>query len=156
MAKLRANNISISLDGYAAGPDQGPDQPLGVGGMRLHEWAFELAAFRTTHGMEGGIVNESTPVIDRATGILYLVARTKENGSYMQRLHALLHLPGMPAHGPRLPGSEGTTAKLLSARREEPRMTIIARIDDARGCFTRRCIGRSIDGWSRRRHDRRL
>ncbi len=32
-------NLSISLDGFAAGPNQGPDDPLGVGGMRLHDWA---------------------------------------------------------------------------------------------------------------------
>jgi dihydrofolate reductase len=54
MAKLRANNISISLDGYAAGPDQGPDHPLGVGGMRLHDWARATRTFRTMFGEEGG------------------------------------------------------------------------------------------------------
>ena len=32
--------ISISLDGYVAGPNQSTDDPLGQGGMRLHEWAF--------------------------------------------------------------------------------------------------------------------
>lgn len=54
----------MSLDGFVAGPDQSVDHPLGVGGMRLHEWAFALAAFRRMHGLEGGDVNASTPIIE--------------------------------------------------------------------------------------------
>lgn len=54
MPKLRVHNFAISLDGYAAGPDQGVDNPLGVGGGRLHEWAFATRSARETHGMEGG------------------------------------------------------------------------------------------------------
>ena len=40
MAKVRVHNFAMSLDGYAAGPDQSLEHPLGVGGTRLHEWAF--------------------------------------------------------------------------------------------------------------------
>ncbi len=54
MANLRVHNFSISLDGYAAGPDQSVDHPLGLGGERLHEWAFATRTFRRVHGMEGG------------------------------------------------------------------------------------------------------
>jgi RibD domain-containing protein len=54
MPKLRLHNFSISLDGYAAGPDQSVGNPLGVGGTRLHEWAFATRSGRATHGMEGG------------------------------------------------------------------------------------------------------
>jgi dihydrofolate reductase len=54
MPKVRVNNFAISLDGYAAGPDQSLDEPLGVGGERLHEWAFETRSGRRVHGMEGG------------------------------------------------------------------------------------------------------
>lgn len=54
MQKLRVHNVAISLDGYAAGPDQSIDNPLGVGGTRLHEWAFATRSFRKVHGMEGG------------------------------------------------------------------------------------------------------
>ena len=49
MAKLVVRNFSISIDGYGAGPGQDIDHPLGVGGLRLHEWVF---ATRTWHGME--------------------------------------------------------------------------------------------------------
>jgi dihydrofolate reductase len=58
--------ISMSLDGFVAGPSQSVDNPLGIGGMRLHEWAFALAIFREQHGMEGGEVNESTRVIEES------------------------------------------------------------------------------------------
>ena len=55
MPKLRVHNFAISLDGYGAGPDQGPDDPLGVGGPRLHEWVFETRAGREMIGVgEGG------------------------------------------------------------------------------------------------------
>lgn len=54
MSKLRVHNFSISLDGYAAGPGQDLDNPLGAGGMRLHEWAFATRTFRTANGLEGG------------------------------------------------------------------------------------------------------
>jgi dihydrofolate reductase len=54
MPKVRVNNFAISLDGYAAGPDQSLDEPLGVGSEGLHEWAFETRSGRRVHGMEGG------------------------------------------------------------------------------------------------------
>jgi hypothetical protein len=38
MARLRVHNFTISLDGYAGGPDRRPEEPLGDGGRRLHEW----------------------------------------------------------------------------------------------------------------------
>jgi dihydrofolate reductase len=47
-------NLSMSLDGYVAGPNQTLEEPLGHGGGTLHEWAVRLKAFRERHGMEGG------------------------------------------------------------------------------------------------------
>ncbi len=54
MSKLRVNSFSVSLDGYAAGPGQGPGNPLGAGGDQLHEWAFKTRTFRQMFGMDGG------------------------------------------------------------------------------------------------------
>jgi dihydrofolate reductase len=59
--------ISISADGYLAGPNQGEEHPLGEGGMALHEWVFKLAAWRQPHGREGGEVNASSEVLEEAT-----------------------------------------------------------------------------------------
>ena len=47
-------HVSVSLDGYMAGPDQSVDNPLGVGGTSLHEWAFATHSGRAMHGMDGG------------------------------------------------------------------------------------------------------
>ncbi len=63
MSKLRFN-IAISLDGYVAGPSQSEENPIGIGGMQLHEWLFPLAAFREIHGEEGGEVNASSQVVE--------------------------------------------------------------------------------------------
>jgi len=63
MSKLRLQ-ISMSLDGFVAGPDQSVENPLGVGGMRLHEWVFPLTAWRAMQGLEGGEATASTPVIE--------------------------------------------------------------------------------------------
>jgi len=65
MSRLRLK-ISMSLDGFVAGPRQSVDHPLGVGGMRLHEWVFPLAAWRGAHGMEGGETNESSAVVEES------------------------------------------------------------------------------------------
>lgn len=56
---------SISLDGFAAGPDQSTDHPLGVGGEALHDWMRELAVWREEAGLDGGVTNASTEVVDR-------------------------------------------------------------------------------------------
>lgn len=63
MSKLRFR-ISISLDGFVAGPHQTLQEPLGTGGERLHEWVVALEAWRRPHGLEGGVVNESTAVLE--------------------------------------------------------------------------------------------
>jgi dihydrofolate reductase len=54
MPKVRVHNFTISVDGYAAGPHQTLDDPLGVGGTRLHEWAGATRSWRQAHGMDGG------------------------------------------------------------------------------------------------------
>ena len=56
----------MSLDGFIAGPEQSVDNPIGNGGMRLHEWAFALESWRVPHGLEGGEVNDSTRVIEES------------------------------------------------------------------------------------------
>ena len=58
--------MAVSLDGYVAGPNQSQQDPLGVGGMQLHEWVAELEAWRRQMGEDGGVVNESTPVVEEA------------------------------------------------------------------------------------------
>ena len=57
-------HISISLDGFVAGPKQSVENPIGEGGMRLHEWVFATASWRTQHGLDGGERGADAEVID--------------------------------------------------------------------------------------------
>ncbi|MFZ1154155.1 MAG: dihydrofolate reductase family protein [Solirubrobacteraceae bacterium] len=61
--KLRFE-VSMSVDGFTAGPNQSEEHPLGIGGGQLHEWVFKLAAWREPHGMEGGEVNASSEIVE--------------------------------------------------------------------------------------------
>jgi dihydrofolate reductase len=65
MSNFRCH-ISISADGFVAGAQQSEENPLGEGGEQLHDWAVSLAAWRDSHGKEGGEVNESTQVMDES------------------------------------------------------------------------------------------
>lgn len=67
MAKVKCQ-ISISADGYSAGPNQGEEHPLGEGGEGLHDWVVKLAAWREPHGREGGEVNASSEIFEEASG----------------------------------------------------------------------------------------
>src|SRR4051794_13317819 len=63
MSRLRFQ-ISVSLDGFVAGPNPSEEHPLGEGGEQLHEWVIKLAAWRKPHGREGGEVNASSAVVE--------------------------------------------------------------------------------------------
>jgi dihydrofolate reductase len=65
MARLRFQ-VGMSVDGFVAGPNPSIEHPLGIGGERLHEWAFANAAWRKPHGLEGGEDNASTAVIEES------------------------------------------------------------------------------------------
>lgn len=54
MVRLRVESFSISIDGFGAGPDQSLDNPLGVGGHELHQWAFPTETFQAMFGQGGG------------------------------------------------------------------------------------------------------
>jgi dihydrofolate reductase len=57
-------DISISLDGYVAGPEPSLEEPLGKGGEDLHQWAFAARAWREAHGLEGGEANVDSELIE--------------------------------------------------------------------------------------------
>jgi dihydrofolate reductase len=65
MSKLRFR-ISMSLDGFVAGPNQSVDNLLGIGGMCLHECVFPLTVWGAMHGLEGGEDNESAQVVEES------------------------------------------------------------------------------------------
>ena len=67
MSKVKVT-ITMSLDGFVAGPNQSAEDPLGLGGEELHQWLIPLKAFRESHGEEGGEVNASTPIAEAILG----------------------------------------------------------------------------------------
>jgi dihydrofolate reductase len=82
MAKLTLD-ISMSLDGFIAGPNQTLDEPLGKGGDQLHKWAFAAKSFRETHGLSGGETNVDSELIEeslRNTGATVMGRRMFSGG----------------------------------------------------------------------------
>lgn len=70
MSQLSAYNLSMSLDGFLAGPDQTLDDPLGAGAMRLHDWVFPTRAHRSSQGLGGGTQGVDDTFVQRGrTGI---------------------------------------------------------------------------------------
>jgi dihydrofolate reductase len=56
-------DIGMSLDGFIAGPNGRPGNPLGDGGLAIHQWVFQLASFRELMGMAGGDINRDDEIV---------------------------------------------------------------------------------------------
>jgi hypothetical protein len=70
-------HISISLDGFAAGPNQSVENPIGEGGMRLHQWVLQTFSWRAQHGLEGGERNADGDVGDPTLEVVKVVDSPK-------------------------------------------------------------------------------
>jgi len=82
VAKVVAE-ISVSLDGYVAGPNPTLEDPLGEGGERLHEWVIRLKSWRDAHGLSGGEAGPDDELVDqavRATGAVVMGRRMFSGG----------------------------------------------------------------------------
>lgn len=76
-------DISVSLDGFVAGPGDGPEVPLGDGGERLHEWLYELAGWRARHGLAGGAHEPAEDLVEESlarAGAVVMGRRMFANG----------------------------------------------------------------------------
>lgn len=77
-------DITMSLDGFVAGPRPSLEHPLGEGGEGLHEWAYGLKAWRDPHGLEGGEDNADSDILEEAmtaTGAVVMGRRMFSGGS---------------------------------------------------------------------------
>lgn len=75
-------DITMSLDGYIAGPNDGLELPLGAGGERLHEWVYDLKSWREPHGLAGGETNRDAEILEeslKTTGAIVLGKRMFDN-----------------------------------------------------------------------------
>lgn len=81
MSKIRSQ-ISVSLDGFVAGPNQTLEQPLGERGEELHEWAVRLASWRERHGLEGGETGPESELVEESTAKIgaYVMGRRMFSG----------------------------------------------------------------------------
>jgi dihydrofolate reductase len=59
-------DISMSLDGFITGPDVSLENPMGVGGERLHDWLYGLESWREHHQLEGGTTGQDSDIIEEA------------------------------------------------------------------------------------------
>jgi dihydrofolate reductase len=83
MGKVVAE-ITVSLDGFAAGPNPTLEEPLGQGGDKLHEWAYPLKSFREPHGLPGGETGPDDDLLAesvRATGAVVMGRRMFSGGA---------------------------------------------------------------------------
>jgi dihydrofolate reductase len=108
-------DMSMSLDGFTAGPNDGPDHPLGEGGERLHQWVFGLASWREPHGLTGGTTGPDADVVDeavKATGATVMGRRMFDLGEPNWGDDPPFHMPVfVVTHNARetLPKEGGTT-----------------------------------------------
>jgi dihydrofolate reductase len=75
--------ISMSLDGFVAGPNRTLEQPLGAGGERLHEWVVALKSWRERHGLSGGETGPDSELVEeslRNTGATVMGRRMFSGG----------------------------------------------------------------------------
>ena len=80
----------MSLDGFVAGPHQSVNNPLGIGGMRLHEWIFPLAAWRASNGSEGGEINASNTVVEESVANIGATVMGRNNEMEINLVPVLL------------------------------------------------------------------
>ncbi len=82
MSKVKAQ-ISISLDGYLAGLNDGREYPLGKGGPRLHQWVYDLLAWRKRQGLPGGEDNADSALVEQQVsniGAVVMGRKMYDNG----------------------------------------------------------------------------
>jgi len=88
MSRVRVHAFSVSLDGYGAGPDQDLDQPLGAGGMRLHDWVFTTRTGRAMIGEDGGDPGMDDDLV--AAGFAGIGATVMGRNMFVDELHVAI------------------------------------------------------------------
>jgi dihydrofolate reductase len=126
--------ISVSLDGFIAGPNDGPENGLGDGGERLHEWLYDLASWRARHGREGGKTGPADDLLAEAmsAGATVIGRRMFDNAEqpwgeeppFHHQVFVLTHRPRDP-----IVKRGGTTFTFV----EEPLEAVLERARSAAG-----------------------
>ncbi len=90
------SDMSMSLNGFIAGPNDGVERPLGDGGERLHQWVYGLASWRERHGLTGGKTDRDAEILDESfknTGAVVMGRRMFDNGEGPWGNNPPFHMP---------------------------------------------------------------
>jgi hypothetical protein len=124
MGKVVAD-ITMTLDGFIAGPHASLEHPLGEGGERIHEWMYGLASFRKQHGEEGGEANADSDVLEEAftaTGATIMGRKMFSGGSALGRKTPTPRVGGETIHPSKARSSCSRTTRARRCRsRAAPR-----------------------------------
>ena len=128
MSKVKLD-ISMSLDGFVAGPDPTLEDPLGKGGEQLHEWIFGLASWREPHGRTGGERNADDDLVREgreSTGAVIMGRRMFSGGAGPWEDDPKATAGGVTSRpSTRRCSSSRTTSESRCRRRAEPRTTFV-------------------------------
>ena len=89
-------DVSVSVDGFTTGPNDGPEEGLGEGGERLHEWLYDLASWREMHGREGGERGPASDLLEESfsgTGAVVIGKRMFTNAERPWGDEPPFHMP---------------------------------------------------------------
>jgi len=88
--------ITMSLDGFAAGPDDSPDHPLGVGGMALHDWLFSAESTEADKKFSAGLLAETGAVVIGRRMADLGIPLWGPNGAFGRPTFIVTHRPAPP------------------------------------------------------------
>src|SRR5215208_3428752 len=127
-------HMSMSLDGYVAGPNAGAGNPLGDGGVRIQQWMFDLASFREIQGLSGGQTNKDDEELRQRfapTGAVVMGRRMFDEGEGPWGDNPPYHMPvfvvthqargTLVKEGERRSPSSPTASRAPCSRRRWPR-----------------------------------
>ncbi|WP_205600683.1 dihydrofolate reductase family protein [Gracilibacillus sp. YIM 98692] len=96
MVGMVTTHISVSLDGFVAGVNDSPDNPLGDRGDMLHQWVYQLESWRKQHHLQGGDRNLDSKIIEeqaKRTGAVVMGHRMFQHGEKFWGEHPPFHVP---------------------------------------------------------------
>ena len=144
MVKVYAD-MGMSLDGYVAGPNAGPQNALGDGGMLLHRWVFDLESWRERQSLPGGRTNRDDEIVEEKNarnGAFVMGRRMFDEGEVgwpdpppsARRCSSSPTTPGNPGSGreARPSPSSPTASGAPCSKRRPPRATKTSRSRAAR------------------------
>jgi hypothetical protein len=148
-------HISMSLDGFVAGPNAGAGNPLGDGGARIQQWMFDLASFREIQGLTGGQTNRDDEVLRERfapTGAVVMGRRMFDEGEGPWGHDLPFHMPVLVVTHEPVQVSKGRWNDLYLRHRQHRKRPGASK----GGCGRQECQCRGRCGYSATVHHGRI